>query len=384
MLSRRAFLRSAGATALVSVAPGLSFAVAASGERRFVFIIQRGAADGLDTVIPYADPDYARLRGKFAIDPAAAIKLDGHFALNTHLPEIGKLYAARQALFVHAVASPYRDRSHFDAQNVLETGGAEPHRLRDGWLNRLAGMVRTAGDEPIAFAATVPVAMQGPTPVTSYAPDDVPDAPDDLMARVTRLYAADPQLHPLWEGALEARMLAAANQGGAKRDSAALGTLAASFLSQPKGPRIAMLETDGWDTHSRQAGRLRSAHASLDRMIGSLRAGLGPTWAHTTILVATEFGRTAAINGTEGTDHGTGAVTMLLGGAVQGGRVLGDWPGLSQAALYQARDLKPTTPLDAVIAGAAGEALGQDPALVARTLFKEGAATKPMTGLVRV
>ena len=380
MLLRRQFLRfsAIGAGALL-VEPHLELAAAATN-RRFLFVIQRGAADGLNTVIPYADPAYTQLRGALAIDPAAAIKLDGQFALHPSLVEIGRMHGAQQALFVHAIASPYRERSHFDAQNVLETGGTAPYRLKDGWLNRLTGMLPAKKEEAIAFAPTVPMALRGPADVTSYAPSALPQATDDLLARVGDLYAEDAQLDPLWRSAMATRGMAGEN--GRKQDPASLGKLAASFLVRPDGPRIAMIETGGWDTHSAQAGRLGAQLKALDTMLASLRDGLGPVWNDTVVLVATEFGRTAAANGTGGTDHGTASAAMLIGGAVNGGRVVADWPGLAQANLIDGRDLRPTAQLDALIAGAAGEAFGIDPQRVARTLFTD-AAPKPMSGLVR-
>ncbi len=379
IIARRRFLAlsTAGMGAML-IAPQMLLATVPT-ERRFVFIIQRGAADGLNIVIPHADPDYARLRGPLAIDPSAAIKLDGHFALHPSLAQVGRMYDRKEALFLHAVASPYRDRSHFDGQNVLETGGTQPYAVRDGWLNRLVSLMPRQKDEAIALAATVPPALRGPVTVASYAPSALPSPSDDLMERVSLLYGADAQLHPLWAAALDAK---AAGEGTrAKQDPAGLGRLAATFLTKPDGPRIAMLETGGWDTHTAQSGRLAAQLKALDTLLASLRDGLGPVWANTTVLIATEFGRTAAANGTGGTDHGTASAAMLVGGAVRGGRVLADWPGLAQSALYEGRDLKPTTVLDAVIAGAAAESLGLDPQLAARRLFA-GAAVKPETGLV--
>lgn len=222
------------------------------------------------------------------------------------------------------------------------------------------------------------MALRGPTQVTSYAPSGLPQPSDDLMARVTTLYDSDAQLHPLWSAALEAKGLA--GKQPPKQDPASLGRLAASFLDKPNGPRIAMIETGGWDTHSAQNGRLAAQLKGLDTMVGALRDALGPLWAQTTILVATEFGRTAAVNGTGGTDHGTGTVAMVLGGAVSGGRTIADWPGLAPAQLYQGRDLKPTNQLDALIAGSAAESLGLDPSRVARTLFPS-APPRPLTGI---
>ena len=381
MLPRRHFLRftALGAGALW-VNPRMALA-AVESDRRFVFIIQRGAADGLGIVAPAGDPDYARLRGTLAIDAAAATRLDGHFVLHPAMAEAAKMYGAGQALFVHATASPYRDRSHFDGQNVLETGGTAPYATRDGWLNRLTGMMPHTRDEAIAFAPTVPPALRGKADVTSYAPSALPRPSDDLLARVGRMYQDDAQLHPVWTAALEARGMASAEAKG--QNPADLGKLAASFLVEPNGPRIAMLETGGWDTHTAQGPRLAAQLKALDTVIGALRDDLGPVWNQTVVLVATEFGRTAAANGTGGTDHGTGSVAMLFGGAVKGGRVIADWPGLSPDALYEARDLKPTIGLDALIAGAAAETFNLDPRLVTRTLFSDLNGSSTMSGVVR-
>jgi uncharacterized protein (DUF1501 family) len=381
MLSRRRFLTiaAAGAGALV-VGPRIAFANVAT-DRRFVFVIQRGAADGLSIVVPYAEPAYATLRGPLAIDASAATKLDGTFALHPALAQTAQLYRNGQALFVHAIASPYRDRSHFDGQNVLETGGRAPYQVKEGWLNRLVALLPATRENAIALAPTVPLALRGPASVTSYAPSALPQASDDLLTRVAALYDGDPQLRPLWESAMNARDLA--DDVRAKQDPAGLGKLAASFLARADGPRIAMIETGGWDTHSAQNARLAYQLKALDTMLAALRDGLGTDWDKTTVLVATEFGRTAAANGTGGTDHGQGSVAMLIGGAVAGGRVVADWPGLRTADLYEARDLKPTASLDALIAGAASESLRLDPQRTATALFAEAGAPRAMTGLIR-
>ncbi|HSV82071.1 MAG TPA: DUF1501 domain-containing protein, partial [Ramlibacter sp.] len=335
-LDRRGFL---GAATLLA-APQVLFAQAAT-ERRFIFIIQRGAADGLNTVIPYAEPAYASLRGALAIDPAAALKLDGTFALHPELPKLRELYAAGEASFLHAVASPYRDRSHFDGQNVLETGGRAPYQLKDGWMNRLLGLLPRRGKDAIAFSPAVPMALQGSAEVTTYAPSALPEANEDLLMRVEQLYAPDRQLRSLWASALEARVMAGGRTegGGSRQNAGALGRIAAGFLARADGPRIAMIETSGWDTHSGQHARLATQLRGLDGLIGALREGLGAAWAQTVVVVATEFGRTVAANGTGGTDHGTAAAAMVIGGAVQGGRILTDWPGLAQANLFEGRDL---------------------------------------------
>ena len=363
-----------------SAAPQIVFA-SVETERRFVFVIQRGAADGLNIVVPYAEPAYATLRGPLAIDIDRATKLDGTFALHPSLVQMAQMYGEKQALFVHAIASPYRDRSHFDGQNVLETGGRAPYQVKDGWLNRLVAMLPASRENAIALAPTVPLALRGSVQVSSYAPSALPSASDDLLTRVSALYEADAQLRSLWTSAMNARGLA--GDASARQDPASVGKLAASFLSRPDGPRIAMIETGGWDTHSAQNARLANQLKALDTMLASLRDGLGPAWDKTTVLVATEFGRTAAANGTGGTDHGQASVAMLVGGAVAGGRVQADWPGLRTADLYESRDLKPTASLDALIAGAAAESLGLDPQRTASTLFGDAGTKYAITGLVR-
>ena len=381
MIARRQFLSAAalGAGALF-VAPGLALATVPT-DRRFVFIIQRGAADGLDILRPTGDPAFSSLRTSLVGDADAGTRLDGMFTLHPSLVEVGKMYGQGQALFVHAVASPYRDRSHFDGQNVLETGGLQPYAMRDGWLNRLVALMPRLSGEAIAIAATVPTALRGSIEVASFAPSALPHAADDLMTRVGALYDADPQLHPAWAAALETKGLA--NDVGAGQDPASLGRLTAGFLTKPNGPRIAMLETLGWDTHSAQKGRLANQLKSLDAMLAAMRDGLGSQWANTTVLIATEFGRTVAVNGTGGTDHGTGSVATLVGGAVRGGRVIADWPGLAPSMLYQARDLRPTSALDAMIAGVAAEGLALDPERVGRSLFSQATGGRPMAGFIR-
>ncbi|WP_313168575.1 DUF1501 domain-containing protein [Massilia oculi] len=382
LLNRRAFLSAAAA---LCAAPRIVFAGAGTAHR-FVFIIQRGAADGLHTVVPYADPAYTRLRGALAVDPAGAHKLDGSFALHPALSGIAKLYEVGQASMFHAVASPYRDRSHFDGQNVLESGGNAPYRVKDGWMNRLVGMLpRDASHaDAIAFAPTVPLALRGAAGATSFAPSSLPQANEDLLLRVRQLYESDAQLHALWSSALQAQAMAGgAGDAKNRQPPGELGRMAAGFLARPDGPRIAMIETGGWDTHSAQNGRLANQLRDLDRLVDGLREGLGAAWGQTTILVATEFGRTAAANGTGGTDHGTGSAAMLIGGAVQGGRIVADWPGLAPADLLDGRDLRPTLALDALVAQACAEAFGLDPERTARVLFPDGARARPLPRLLR-
>lgn len=383
IVDRRHFIGTGAIAALAGVlAPRMAFAKAET-DRRFVFIIQRGAADGMHVVAPVGDPAFAGQRGALADDFATAMKLDAMFALHPALTTVGGLYQKRQALFAHAVASPYRDRSHFDGQNVLETGGLGAYQVKDGWLNRMLGVIPSGDARAIAVSATVPMALRGPHEVSSYAPSALPQASDDLLQRVSMLYQGDTQLHALWSEALGTRKLTSDLVMSNAQNAAATGALAAKLLAPANGARIAMIETGGWDTHTQQRQRLAAQLKGLDAMIGALQAGLGPLWDDTMVVVATEFGRTVAVNGTGGTDHGTGTAAMLLGGAVDGGRVLADWPGMGQAALYEARDLKPTAQLDALIGGAVAGHFGTDPASTMAALFPDSRGARVVSGLTR-
>ena len=382
MLDRWLFLTAGGATLVAALGVPALAAARAGTDRRFVFVIQRGAADGLATVAPVGDPAFAALRGVWAEDAAAGARLDGFFSLHPALAETAKLYANGEALFVHAVASPYRERSHFDGQNVLESGGNAAYRLKDGWMNRLLGLLPPAESSALALSATVPVSLRGANEVSSYAPSRLPAATDDLLMRVGMMYEADEQLHAMWQSAMQTRAAAGDLARETGRNGAAMGELAARLLSGEEGARVAMIETGGWDTHANQRPRLTAQLRGLDGLLAALRSGLGAEWDRTLVVVATEFGRTARPNGTGGTDHGTASAAMLLGGAVEGGKVVADWPGLAEHALYEGRDLRPTTGLDALIAGALAQHYGFDTRQAMRALFPEGRGTALRTALV--
>jgi uncharacterized protein (DUF1501 family) len=304
------------------------------------------------------------------------------FALHPALAELGAMYEAKQALFAHAVASPYRDRSHFDGQNVLETGGAQPYDRQDGWMNRLLAMLPAESARGLAVSATIPTALRGPVEVSSYAPSALPDANADMLQRVSSLYAQDPQLHGLWEEALQTKAMASGFDAGGAKGTAATGALVAKLMSGDNSARVVMVEATGWDTHSGQRARLAAQLTGLDALLASIKTNLGPSWNDTLVVVATEFGRTAAANGTGGTDHGTASLAMLAGGTVNGGRIISDWPGLAASNLYENRDLKPTTSLDALIGGAVAAHFALDPALAVPKLFP-GSSSGNLSGLIR-
>ncbi len=379
MLDRRRFLGAAGALATTALLPRIAYAGPAATEQRFVFIIQRGAADGLHILAPTGDPAFLKQRGVMADTLLGGEVLgESFFTLHPSLKRVGLLAKQKQARFVHASASAYRDRSHFDGQNVLESGGRQPYTEKTGWVGRLLMQLPAMQDRAMAIAPSVPMAMRGSTQVATYAPSALSDASDDIMTRVSALYADDAQLASLWDSARATHELADNLDLDGHRGAAAIGMLAGQMLAQPHGARIMMMESDGWDMHSSQAPRMAMQLKNLDAMIASLADGLGAAWTKTLVIVASEFGRTVAINGTAGTDHGTGGLMMLMGGALDGaGQVDADWPGLNPAALLDGRDLRPTIAAEAVIGASLAAHFGLDPERLMTRLYPSQPGLKP-------
>lgn len=383
MLTRRHLLLTGAAFGAAAglTHPRMAFATAAT-DRRLFLIVQRGGADGLFTAAPLGDSGFAQQRGQWAKLYEGGRKLDSVFTLHPALKNFGALYGAGEALVAHAIATDYRDRSHFDAQNLLETGGISAYQMRDGWLNRFLGLVPEGQPQALALAAAVPLVLRGDNPVKSYAPTALRDASAELIARVESLYVGDEDLHALWASANQVRAAAGDTEMSNLRDAALTGELAARMMREGTGARIAMLDLPGWDSHAGQPGQVEKRLGHLDALLGSFHTAIGRAWKDTLVMVVTEFGRTVAINGTVGTDHGTGGAALLLGGAVKGRRVVADWPGLGQSQLLQGRDLKPTGSLEALIAGAVAEHFGVEPGKAMRTLFP-GRGQRPVEGLIR-
>jgi len=391
--SRRVFLAGAGAFIAWANLPRPAYA-APGREPRFVAVILRGAMDGLAVVPPIGDKDYAGLRGDLAIGAAgqeAALPLDGFFGLNSAMPGFHALYQKGEALIVHASATPYRDRSHFDGQDVLESGLGGPGLAPSGWLNRAAASIPAGeGVRPVsglAASPTIPLILRGDAPTLSWTPPRLEMASADTLKRLLDLYTheAPEMARVLGEGvdldALAAGMDVKAG-GGLAASFKSLAQGSARLLAEDGGPRLAALSYDGWDTHTAEDGRLDNVLGALDGALQSLATELAPVWQDTVIVVMTEFGRTARANGNEGTDHGTATVAFLLGGAVKGGRVIADWPGLAEADLHENRDLKPTTDLRAVLKGVLRDHLGIAGSDLSTKVFPESIGVLPMDGLV--
>lgn len=406
-MERREFLRRgallAGGTLLST---SVAFAHSDTRSSRFVLVILRGALDGLASVPPLGDPDYAGLRRELALHAAGeaggALPLDGFFALHPSLGFLHDCYRARELVVLHALASPYRERSHFDGQDVLENGTPRAHALQTGWLNRAlaAAPARGALAAGVSVGQNVPLVMRGPASVTSWSPSKLVALDEETLARVTDLYAGDALLAGRLADALAADAIASAEGGEATMGMSQEATpgakgkarytevvrAAAAFLRPAEGPKIAVFDTSGWDTHANEGGaqgQLAGRLAELDAGLSMLREELGPVWKDTAVLLLTEFGRTAAINGTHGTDHGTATTAFLLGGAVAGGRVIVDWPGLSRRTLYQGRDLAPTLDVRSVLKGILAEHLTVPSRALELEVFPDSAAVRALRGLTR-
>ncbi len=400
-LSRRSVLGATATLAAWSYAPRFAFA-AQGRDPRLVTIILRGAMDGLSAIAPIGDPDYLALRAGLALSaqgPNPAMPLDGFFALHPAMPHFARLYRAGQALAIHATATPYRARSHFDGQDILESGQPRPGLTDSGWMNRVLQALpkgeRIASQGGLSVGAMTPLIMRGKAPVLGWAPQTLQRADEDLATRLLALYRDNdqPLADALARGLAADRMATRSGMNGKEARGPAGGveamkqiaTGAARLMAQEDGPRVTALAFDGWDTHANEGnatGALARLLGGLDESLAAFETILGARWASTIILVITEFGRTARINGTTGTDHGTGTVAFLVGGAVRGGRVIADWPGLRQEHLFEGRDLKPTTDLRAPIKGLLADHLGLTPDVLRRSVFPGSDVIAPMKGLI--
>lgn len=388
MQTRRHLIRSL--LAGTALAPWARLSVAApatTSTNRFVFVVLRGGMDGLTAAPVPGDPAFAEARGllaDFSAFGSAPLPLSGPFALHPLLPQLHAMYGARELVVVQAVGLPYRERSHFDAQQVLESGGTRPYELTSGWLGRAVAVSAsgrggvTPGLRAVALETAVPLVLRGPTEVDTWAPSTLAEPSVDLVSRLALMYRGDAALAGALQRARDLRSETGTRTNSntisttdsavnpevperPKRNAAAtLAAKAAEFLQS--GSQVAVLDMAGWDSHANQGttgGATSNNLRALDASLAALREGLLPNgvWSQTVVVVATEFGREVAVNGTRGTDHGSGGVAFVLGGAVAGGRVLADWPGLAKKERYEGRDLRITIDLRAVLRQVLGDHL---------------------------
>jgi len=340
---RRQFIQSSVAgCVLMAATPSQLLAKTIEKPKKLVWVMLRGAMDSLHAVVPTSDPDLMKHRGSL-VTPIAdkLLPLDANFALHPAFKNLHKLYHQKHFAPVVAVASSYRNRSHFDGQDHME-GGLDRISYDSGWLARVLAEYQGEG---LAISRVIPIALRGAAKNQSWYPSQFKPAEQDFLSRLSNLYENDDQFSNWLNDAVSSRELigTAENKGKPSPNFEYLAEKCGTILTNNPNASCAMLEMGGWDTHNSQVNRLNRQFSELDNGILALKNALGSTWQDTVVLVTTEFGRTVAVNGTKGTDHGTGAAMFIVGGAVKGGSVLGNWPGLASDALYENRDLMPTS-----------------------------------------
>jgi uncharacterized protein (DUF1501 family) len=316
------------------------------------------------------------------------IDLDGFYGLHPSLSPLIPLWKARELALVHATALPYLDRSHFDSQNVLENGTDRPYGSGTGWLNR--ALVGRNEGPAMAIGRAIPLILRGPEAVTSADPLRAWKPDNALLEAVSELYRDDPLLGPALDIGIQTQAMLDIHRGrmrqagkGRRQEFEKSFRVLGGVLAADDGPRVAVVELGGWDTHTGQSNGLSRLLDGLARSIVGRRESMGSTWNDTVVLIMTEFGRTVHANGTAGTDHGTASFTMLVGGAVAGGKVYGEWPGLRNDQLFQGRDLKPTTDLRSISKGVLAAHLGVSDSLIEDSVFPNSRGSRPMLELIR-
>lgn len=382
----------------VSIAFAGKAAFGAEATKKMVVIIARGAMDGLSVSPPVGDANYQALRGPIAIAPSEALKLDDTFSLHPKLAAVHALAQKGHARIAPAVAIPNNARSHFEAQDVLESGGSAVYGTTSGWLNRTLTALQARHVEGLSIGAQAPLILRGPVQAASWSPGRT-NRGERLPMILADLYKNDAILSRALASGLETEAMADLAKGGAgsmagPRQGAGpavgaaakdMGRTVAGFMTQPGGPQIVAISIDGWDTHANQGGaegQLANRLAYLDGTIDGLASGLGAEWSNTVVLVVTEFGRTARVNGTRGTDHGTASTALILGGGLKRGGIIGDWPTLADNRLFENRDLASTLDIRGLFKGVLTDHLGVERRVLDTHVFPDSAKVSPVAGLV--
>ena len=389
-ITRRKFIETACWSGVASsVIPTVSFARAPT-DNRLIFVLLRGAMDGLHSIVPVGDPAYRVTRGPLAYEASDLTMIDDIFGLAPGLSLLAPDLKRGELLPIQCVAIPYRTRSHFDAQSVLETGMNRPVGSATGWINRTLKVLGGETGLGIAVGGGLPKSLQGDISVSTWAPGGRQIENESFNEFLAVLYQNDPELSQSYKAALmlkeQAMGMNLHQNKGLKRVNQLFSTTA-KFLSEPEGPRIAALELSGWDTHANQGlkgGLLDRNLEVLARGLKTLKSGFSKNnWKKTVVVVATEFGRTAAPNGNKGTDHGTAGATLLYGGSVRGGKVLADWPGLGEAKLFEGRDLRPTLDTRQILKGILAHQFDLAPKVLNEEVFPDSGAISALSNLMK-
>ena len=333
-MERRNFLKGTLGTLYMMATPNMALPDTKITEKRLLIVLLRGGMDGLASIPPIGDKNLSKIRKDVLVNGAA--DLDGFFGINPSLKFLGSEYHQGRAAFVHATSFPYTGRSHFDGQNIMETGGEQAYALTSGWVGRA---MNAAGYSSLSVSLPIPIILRGNELNSNYFPTNFRKVNPAVYNDVQQMWKEDPQL----SGLIEPMMAREIDLFGAGRGSTReLVSFAAKEMHKPNGPRVGLLEFEGFDTHALQGneqGHHAEILAELDGVLEAFKRQMGDLYENTVVVTVTEFGRTASENGTQGTDHGYGSAIFLAGGLVKGKQVVSDWPGLSTKNLYEGRDL---------------------------------------------
>lgn len=358
-MDRRTFLQKSLASATLSVA-GLPSAIAANSREpvRILIVLLRGGMDGLTAVPPVHDPILTKLRP--TINVKSAFDLGNGFGLHPKLLHLKELWLGQQLNIIHSTGFAYKGRSHFEGQDVMQSGVMKPYTSPSGWMGRALEV--SGQSHGVAISIPLPLVLKGRAASTTEYPNWMPTADRAVLQQVKAAWQHDAELRS-FSNLLDFKndsQMASGHQKVTRQNyeelssPAALASVAALRLRVPDGPRVAVIDLgSGFDTHGLQGGD-EGAHASrlavLDSIVGSFQEGMGDMWKHSLIVTVTEFGRTVAENGTSGTDHGVGSCCFIAGGVIQRSSVIADWRGLDSSHLFEGRDLPPTIDTNAVFA----------------------------------
>ena len=334
-MKRRNFLKGSLGTLYMMASPNMAFPDVKLSEKRLLVVLLRGGLDGLAAVPPLADKNLSKIRKDVLVQ--GANDLDGFFGIHPNLKFLENEYHSGNAAFVHATSFPYTGRSHFDGQNIMETGSEQAYAVTSGWVGRA---MNAAGFSTIAVSLPIPIILRGNEVNSNYFPTNFSKATKKEYAEIEKMWKSDSQLNGMLKD-ISSRDTMKHGRG----DTIDLVGFAASQMHKTNGPRVGLLEIDGFDTHALQ-GNEQGEHAELledlDNILRVFKERMGPLYDDTAIVTVTEFGRTAFENGTQGTDHGWASSMILAGGLVKGKQVVSDWPGLSKRNLFEDRDLTMT------------------------------------------